>query len=196
MTVSVSLYWIPLGAGAGGGLVRWSGRAYEAIAAAAQRRRRAALYHSALVVAVDGEATAIEMAPVWTAQGDRGVVAEGPVGARCLGRWRWFRYEVRCWRGGTIPVLAAAVGGPVTVSDDDAVARTILALAPSFPPATWGRDELGAGEMWNSNSLVSWLLCRAGVELDGIGPPGGGRAPGWAAGVAAGGGASPGAPFH
>jgi hypothetical protein len=37
------------------------------------------------------------MTPVWTAngRGDRGVVAEGPVGARWAGRSRLFRYEVR-----------------------------------------------------------------------------------------------------
>jgi hypothetical protein len=48
---------------------------------------------------------------------------------------------------------------------------------------TWGRDEVRAGEMWNSNSLVSWLLVRAGVSTDSIGPPAGGRAPGWDAGL-------------
>jgi hypothetical protein len=38
--------------------------------------------------------------------------------------------------------------------------------------------------MWNSNSVISWALVRAGV-IDAAGsPPAGGRAPGWDAGVA------------
>jgi hypothetical protein len=37
--------------------------------------------------------------------------------------------------------------------------------------------------MWNSNSVVAWLLERSGHDAD-LRPPGGGRAPGWAAGVA------------
>jgi len=48
----------------------------------------------------------------------------------------------------------------------------------------WGRDELDAGEMWNSNSVIAWLLARSGVETDRIRPPRGGRAPGWNAGLA------------
>jgi hypothetical protein len=49
----------------------------------------------------------------------------------------------------------------------------------------WGRDELGTGEMWNSNSVVSWLLTRAGLPADELHPPPGGRAPGWHAGLVA-----------
>lgn len=179
------LYWIPLGAGAGGAVVRWSGRLYEAVAAALAQRSRCDLFHSALDVSGAGESATIEMAPVWTKRGDRGVVAEGPVGARLLGRSRLFRYEVRCWPGGSIPDLAAAVGGPLRVSSDPGVARMIIDAAPEFPTYTWGRDELGTGDMWNSNSLVSWLLVRAGLETSDIGPPSGGRAPGWDAGLLA-----------
>jgi hypothetical protein len=97
MSDGVDLYWIPLGAGAGGAVVRWSGRLYEALAAALAWRRRCDLFHSALEVGVDGVTSAVEMAPVWTKRGDRGVVSQGPVGARFLGRSRLFRYEVRCW---------------------------------------------------------------------------------------------------
>jgi hypothetical protein len=46
-----------------------------------------------------------------------------------------------------------------------------------------GRDELHAGEMWNSNSLISWLLVRSGHRAGPIRPPAGGRAPGWSAGL-------------
>jgi len=48
---------------------------------------------------------------------------------------------------------------------------------------TWGRDELGAGDMWNSNSLVSWALARTGHDMNVIRPPINGRAPGWKAGL-------------
>lgn len=180
---AIDLYWIPLGAGAGGALVRWSGRCYEALAARLAKRPRCDLYHSALEVRRDGVVTTIEMAPVWITRGERGVVAEGAVGARVLGRSRLFRYEVRRWRDGSIPDLAAAVGGPVRVAADPDVARRVLDLVPEFPTYTWGRDELATGEMWNSNSLISWLLVRAGVDVDGLAPPRGGRAPGWDAGV-------------
>lgn len=138
-----------------------------------------------MIVTVDDAQTAIEMAPVWTKRGERGVVAEGPVGAQFLGRSRLFRYEVRRWTGGSIPDIAAAVGGPATISTRSEVARRVLELVPDFPTLVWGRDELRIGDMWNSNSLVSWLLVRAEVNVSGIGPPGRGRAPGWDAGVAA-----------
>ena len=190
----VDLYWIPLGAGAGGAVVRWSGRRYEALAARVSHRDRSDLFHSALLVRVDGSQFAIEMAPVWTKSGDRGVISEGPVGLRPLGRSRLFRYEVRCWPGGSIPDAGDAVGGAIEVAGNAETARTILDLVPRFPTGTWGRDELGAGEMWNSNSLVSWLLASAGVEMEGIGPPTGGRAPGWDAGLVAAGRAEPATP--
>jgi hypothetical protein len=47
----------------------------------------------------------------------------------------------------------------------------------------WGRDELRAGEMWNSNSVISWLIARSGLDVESIRPPARGRAPGWRAGV-------------
>ena len=55
----------------------------------------------------------IEMGPVWnTPDPQRGVVGEGPVGLRSLGRSRLFRYEVRCWRDGRIPDVDEAVDSP------------------------------------------------------------------------------------
>lgn len=111
--VGVELSWVPLGAGPRGGLVRLSGRGYEALRAWRDRRPRAALYHSALVVEVAGDRYFIEMAPVWSVRvPDRGVVAGGPVGHPWLGRSKLFRYEIRRWRDGMIPDLAYAVGGP------------------------------------------------------------------------------------
>jgi hypothetical protein len=182
MTASVDLYWIPLGAG--GHCVRFNGRVYEAIVAALQRRPRRDLYHAALVVELDGERYAIEIAPSPDAdEASRGVVAGGAVGSRLAGRLRLFRYEVRCWRGGAIPDLAYAVGEPHRVTVDPDRARRVLGLVPAVPTPVWGRDELRAGEMWNSNSMIAWVLARAGIATAELGPPAGGRAPGWDAGL-------------
>src|ERR687886_687688 len=73
----VLLYWLPLGAG--GHVVRWNGRIYEAISARLEHRAVQDLYHAALEVHVGGDRFVIEMAPVWAVRdADRGVVAEGP----------------------------------------------------------------------------------------------------------------------
>jgi hypothetical protein len=106
------------------------------------------------------------------------------VGSRLAGRWRLFRYEIRRWRDGAIPDADAAVASPVPVASGEAPALRVLELVPAVPALVWGRDEVGAGEMWNSNSVVAWLLERAGIGTAHIGLPPGGRAPGWDAGVA------------
>ncbi len=180
---SVEVLWIPLGAG-GLPVVRWSGRAYERVRARVDHRAPRPLFHSALVACVDdGTCWTIERAPVWSSRlPGRGVVAEGPVGLRWLGRSRMFRYEVRCWRAGVIPDLEWAEDRQVLAADDDRV-HQLLGLVPDVPVLTWGRDESRTGEMWNSNSLVSWLLALSSLPVD-LEPPRDGRAPGWAAGVA------------
>jgi len=181
-SAAVDLYWIPLGAG--GHFVRFNGKAYEAIVAARRHRERRDLYHAAMLVELDGERHTIELAPSPDAgEAGRGVVATGPVGARWAGRLRLFRYEVRCWRGGSIPDLAEAVGGPTRVSTDAEEARRVLDLVPAVPTPVWGRDELRAGEWWNSNSVISWLIASAGLPLESLRPPRHGRAPGWDAGL-------------
>jgi hypothetical protein len=181
-TAAVDLYWIPLGAG--GHSVRFNGRVFEAIEAARQHRRRCELYHAALVVECDGEDYTIEVAPSPDAdEASRGVVGTGAVGSRYVGWLRLFRYEVRCWRGGSISDLGAAVGGPRRLTGDPLVARRLLDLVTTVPKPVWGRDELKAGEMWNSNSVTAWLICTAGVSTDHLRPPPGGRAPGWYAGL-------------
>ncbi|MDQ1649670.1 MAG: hypothetical protein QOG60_1727 [Frankiaceae bacterium] len=179
----IDLYWLPLGAG--GHFVRWNGRVYEAVVARHEHRAAAPLFHSALQLR-SGDATyAIEMGPVWNVpEPDRGTVCQGPVGARWLGRFRAFQYEVRCWPGGSIPDLAEAVDSPIRVSDDPEKVRQVLGILPHVPPLIWGRDELRVGDMWNSNSLVSWSLARTGHDLTGLTPPRHGRAPGWQAGLA------------
>jgi hypothetical protein len=181
---SVDLYWLPLGAGDASRLVRWSGLAFEAIVARHEDRERRDLYHSALEVHLDGARFVIEMAPVWRIEApERGVVSEGPVGSAWLGRSRLFRYEVHCWKGGVIPDVAEAVSSPQRLSSDRDMAQRVLDLVGELPAATWGRDELRAGEMWNSNSLTSWLLAESGHDTADIRPPSHGRAPGWSAGL-------------
>jgi hypothetical protein len=178
----VTLYWLPLGAG--GHCVSRSGRVFEALAARHERRAARDLYHSALEVRVCSGRWTIEMTPAWSGgHTERGVVREGPVGSRLLGRSVLFRYEVRRWRDGVIPDVREAVAGSRRVSADGAVAERLLELVPMVPVFTWGRDEAGAGEMWNSNSLTAWLLARTGHRMDRIAPPAGGRAPGWSAGL-------------
>ncbi len=179
---AIDLYWIPLGAGAH--VVRLSGKVYEAITAFVGCRTRCVLYHTALEVDVSDARFVIESAPIRDSEGrERGVVAEGPVGMRCAGQFRLFRYEIRRWRGGSIPDASEAVGGPVRVASDLARAQRVLDLVPSVPTPVWGRDEVQTGDMWNSNSLISWLLVRAGVDTQDLQPPPGGRAPGWDAGL-------------
>jgi hypothetical protein len=182
---SVELYWLPLGAGDASHCVRWNGRIFEAIAARRHHRQACDLYHSALIVHLGRDRYTIEMAPVWgNKPPDRGVVSEGAVGLPWLGRSRFFRYEVRRWRNGMIPDIAEAVASPQRLSTDIARARQLLDLVPAFPAVTWGRDELRAGEMWNSNSLIAWLLARSSHHTDTIDMPAHGRAPGWSAGLA------------
>lgn len=183
MSAWVDLFWLPLGAG--GRFVRWNGRVYERLSAWHEHRGPQDLYHSGLMVGVDQVTYAVEMGPVWnvTASG-RGVVCEGPVGSAWLGRFRAFRYEVRCWPGGYIPDVEEAVDSPVRVTEDPARVTALLRVLEEVPPLTWGRDELGTGEMWNSNSVVSWALARTGHDMGAIRPPRGGRAPGWNAGLA------------
>jgi hypothetical protein len=105
------------------------------------------------------------------------------VGSPGLGRFRVFRYEIRRWHEGSIPDIDEAVGGPQRVSDDPKRSQRLLELVEAVPPLVWGRDQLAVGDMWNSNSTVSWLLARTGLPMEKIQPPTGGRAPGWAAGL-------------
>jgi hypothetical protein len=178
---SVDLYWLPLGAG--GHSVRLNGKAFEVVAALLEKRKRLDLYHSALEVMIGHERFVVEQAPVWPRGGNRGVVAEGPVGARWAGALPIFRYEVRCWPDGVISDADEAIESPRRLSNDLLVAQRLIALAPQVPTPTWVRDELRTGEMWNSNSIVSWLLARAGLDAAAVLPPEGGRAPGWRAGL-------------
>ena len=178
----IELFWLPLGAG--GHSVRLNGLVFDTLCARLEHRRRYGLYHSALSIHLPDGNYVIEMTPIRTVDNpDRVPVAGGSVGSRLLGRSRVFRYEVIRWREGVIPDVAEAVDSPRVVATDTETARRLLGLVGRVPTPVWGRDELGAGEMWNSNSVVSWLLTMSGVDAESIKPPAGGRAPGWRAGL-------------
>jgi hypothetical protein len=181
--LGIDLYWLPLGAG--GHFVRLNGRLYEALAAWRGRRQRYDVYHSALIVSVPAGEFVIEQAwPIPSGESDqRGVVAEGPVGIPTARSLRFLRYEIRRWREGVIADIAEAVESPKRLTDDVVVAERLLELVPQVPTPVWGRDDLHTGEMWNSNSLISWLIVRSGLDIDKVALPAGGRAPGWDAGI-------------
>ena len=73
----------------------------------------------------------------------------------------------------TIPDLGHPVGR-VPLSEDSEAVRHVVELVRTVPTPVWGLR-------WNSNSMVAWVLTRAGLA-EGIAPPSGGRAPGWGAG--------------
>ncbi len=93
---------------------------------------------------------------------------EGAVGSKLVGDFRLFRYEIRRWQDGVIPDIAEAVSSPVRLSEDPTRASQLLDLVPRVPALVWGRDEGRTGEMWNSNSVVAWLLAGAGLDPDRI----------------------------
>ena len=82
-----------------------------------------------------------------------------------------------------IPDIGEAVSSPIRVTDDPMRASEVVRLASHIPPKVWGRDPGRTGEMWNSNSVIAWVLARGGLDVQSIHPPPGGRAPGWAAGL-------------
>ena len=178
------LWWIPVGAG--GHFVVHTSRLWERIRAIRQGRMPRRLFHAALEIHVPDSHLLVEMAPAWGAgSGSRGVVMTGPVGLRILGKSRLFRYEVRCWEDGILPDRAYAPEPPKRVPfplESIVEIREQLRLVPIH---VWGRDQQNAGDMWNSNSLIAWLLASVGSEASGMLPPARGVAPGWAAGIAA-----------
>ena len=115
------------------------------------------------------------MAPTWgRSAGPRRVALTGPVGSRLLGWSPLFRYELRIVDAPAPPGHVLHAGADLTLPAD------VLDDLAAVPVLTWGRDEAGVGEMWTSNSVVSWLLERHGVTS--VEPPAGHRAPGWDAG--------------
>lgn len=182
MDPGVYLYWIPVGAGTSR-FQRASLRAWEAFEAARARRPRMVLLHSALKLVVeDGATYTLELTPEFIGAPEP-ALASGPVALRLAGKLRLFRYQLLCLPVTVLPDEEWAIASPVVLSEDGEAARRILDLAPSIPRHTWGRRVRGTREMWTSDSVVSWLLVRAGIDLAGVAPPEGGRAPGWHAGL-------------
>ena len=106
---TVDLYWIPLGAGAH--VVRISGKLFEAVLALVERRSRLDLYHSALVISSPEDCFVIEQAPVPDRYGERrGVVAQGPVGMRWLGRFEFSATRSGAGETGRSPTSARRSG--------------------------------------------------------------------------------------
>ncbi|WP_052308361.1 hypothetical protein [Dietzia sp. UCD-THP] len=180
----VALWWLPVGAG--GHVVVHTSRWWEEFHARREHRPSRPLFHAALEVFTGHGRCAIEMAPAWgPLSGSDGVVATGPVGLHWLGRSRLFRYEVRCQVDGRIPDLAWAPQPPTLIALSAVEADALLGRVAEVPRHTWGRDATGTGEMWNSNSLISWLLQTSGIDAAALGPPDHGSAPGWASGIVA-----------
>lgn len=117
--------------------------------------------------------------------GPRGVVTERLVDTRRLGRFRLFRYEFRCWCDGVLPNQCS--GGRIA---DDARRRAGHRPHPARPravgcPPDLGRDELGIVDMWNSNSLVAWLLTTSGLDATAVTAANDGGTLSWASGLVA-----------
>ena len=130
---SVDLYWLPLGAG--GRSVRCNGRLFEVATARHEHRAVQDLHHCALEVRERGRRFVIEMAPVCNIDAaDRGVVVEGPVATRWLGRCRLFRYEVRRWPDGRVPDAGEAVANPQRLSNDKPQVAHLLEIPPQCRP--------------------------------------------------------------
>ncbi|MFN0095920.1 MAG: hypothetical protein ACKVVT_14235 [Dehalococcoidia bacterium] len=179
---AVELYWIPVAAGTPRAQ-RASLWLWEAFEAARARRPRATLYHSALKLhAGDGVTRTLELTPEFIGTPEPPIVV-GAVFSKPLARWRLFRYQLRELTVERLPDEGWAVASPVCLSEEVAAVERVLRLAPSVPPHTWGRRLHGMKEMWTSDSAISWLLGTAGVDLTGVRPPPGGRAPGWDAGI-------------
>jgi hypothetical protein len=182
--VGIDLHWLPLAASRP--LVRLGGFAFEAVAAHLVSRPRLTLYHSALEVRVSDARYVIELAPfIWGAEARSrdGVVGQGPVASRLAARLPLFRYDLRCWRGALIVDPERPAAHRAEISRDAATARRLLELVRLVPMHTWGRDEVGHGEVWTSNSVIAWLIVQAGAWSADLQPPAGGRAPGWEAGL-------------
>ena len=103
-------------------------------------------------------------------------VVEGPVGST-LGRAPALLSTTRSVGGGTGDPRhqRRAWPSPTYVTRD--AHACVAGHRPRAAGAVAGagaRDERHTGEMWNSNSVVAWLLERAGLSIDRIQPP-----PGW-----------------
>lgn len=180
MTVSADLYWIPVGAGTR--FQRASLLLYESVAAAIARRPRRTLLHAALKLSLEGRHYTLELMPAPPGPNLRGEVT-GPVGIRGADRLRMFRYQACLRDSDTLPDEQWAAGAAIRLCEDAATVTALIAATRRIPAYTWGRRRKGHSEMWTSNSCVAWLLFEAGLDAHAVAIPGGGRAPGWNAGL-------------
>jgi hypothetical protein len=183
----VDLYWLPVGAGLQFPLAQIQGATlglYERVSALLARRAPGRLYHSALKLGTRHGRYSVEVRPVQAREAVQPVLT-GSVGWPGAGRFRWLRYEVACLPGQPLPDEAWAVAAPLRLTEDCEEAERVYALLPKIPALTWGRTARAGGEAWTSNSAISWLLAAAGLDGASIEIPSGGRAIGWAAGLAA-----------
>lgn len=179
-TVSwAELSWIPVGAGTR--FQRASLVVYESVAALLSRRGRQQLVHGGLCGSYQGLPFTLELMPA--PAGPPSGEVTGPVGTNWAGRLRLFRYQVCLLPDDALPDQAWAVAPPTRLTEDPAVVAAVMELSKKVPAYTWGRRRRGHPEMWTSDSAVAWILTRAGVELQAVGPPPGCRAPGWRSGI-------------
>lgn len=176
----LDLCWLPVGAGTR--VQAASLWLYESVAARIGRRPKATLYHAALKFGVDARRYTLELMPIPREQHEEPLMT-GPVGTRLAARLRIFQYQLRLRESAELPDEQWIASVHRLASDPSAI-EGVLGHARLVPPYTWGRRVPGTKEMWTSDSALSWLLTRAGVALGEAGPPPGGRAPGWDAGIA------------
>lgn len=176
----LDLLWVPVGAGTR--FQRASLVLYESVAAALSRRPRVALVHAGIKLGLDGKRYTFELMPAPPGPNHDSEVT-GPVGVRGADRLRLFRYRACLFEAEALPDEAWAIGEPIRLSDNAETVRRVIKLRREIPAYTWGRRRRGHSEMWTSDSAVSWLLGRAGIEVGAIVVPEGTRAPGWRAGL-------------
>jgi hypothetical protein len=177
---SALLLWIPVGAGTR--FQRLTLNVYERLWAKLARRPRSTLVHAGLKLACGGQRFTVELMPAPRGRADHGEVT-GPVGLRWLGRLRWFRYQVCVFERAALPDEQWVVGSPIVVASGTEAVSRLVALAKEVPAHTWGRRAPGAAEMWTSDSAISWMLVKAGLDPGACAPPSECIAPGWSAGI-------------
>jgi hypothetical protein len=146
--------------------VKDNGRASEVATARLLRRPAQDLFHAALEVTAGKVRHVSEVARIPDGHGprDRGVVGEGPVGARRAGRLRIFRYEIRRWPSGDIPDRAVAVDSPRRLAADEEA-------GPSAGPRAAGAARFGCGGRSSEpgSGPRPWPI-REGISLSGKWP--------------------------
>ena len=109
----------------------------------------------------------------------------GSVGSTFAGRLRLFRYQLCLKECARLPDEEWTIRRAAAPSTDATAVHRLLQAAATVPAHVWGRRYTGTSEMWTSNSAVSWMLTRTGLDAAAIALPAGTRAPGWHAGLEA-----------